>query len=70
MNLRSSKMSRKSLDDKYTNISINSNSENNFNMKGKANLVQNPKNNEVTKKRRKRKAATKLESDKSVIIYN
>ena len=70
MNLRNPKMNRKSLDDKYTNISINSNSENNFNIKGKANLVQNSKNNEVIKKRRKRKAATKLESDKSVIIYN
>ena len=54
-NFRNKKMGRKSLDDGYENISINSNSQSNFNVKGKTNLVSNQKNNEVIKKRRKRK---------------
>ena len=70
MNLRSSKMSRKSLNDKYTNLSINSKSDSNFNIKGKENLVQNSNNNEIIQKRRKRKTASKFESDKIVIVYN
>ena len=39
-------------------------------MKRRTNIYSNLNDNEIFKKRRKRKTATKLDSDKSVIIYN
>ena len=60
-------MKNNALDDKFTNISINSNSENNFNIKGK-NIE--PNSNLSFKKRKKKKAVDKTESEKSISIYN
>ena len=60
-------MKNNALDDKFTNISINSNSENNFNIKGK-NIE--PNSNLTFKKRKKKKTVDKTESEKSISIYN